>query len=121
MTAYLATTFPSDYDTSADWCCTIGRYEHEVEAHAIVAYLQEHGDEWAPVPREAVVLHAPMAESRDLVMTEEWLARLQRVRRPRQGPPALVRDRGVLQLKWPNGDRVAVSHFAGMMSLEETP
>lgn len=41
---------PSDYDTSGGGFLTIGKREHEVLAVEIIEWLQEHGDDWAPVP-----------------------------------------------------------------------
>ena len=78
MSHYLETTKPSDYDTTRRWYCTIGAAELEWEARALVAHLQENGDEWRPVERSLLedVSHLPGVSE----MKEGWLASLQRVR-----------------------------------------
>lgn len=97
---YLETTRPSDYDTTGrSWALTIGHMQSEDKAQALVAYLQEHGDEWRPVDLAKLGWRRGTVE-----MTELWLCCLQRVRKPRPGPPELiVSPHDVLQLRYPNG------------------
>lgn len=116
MSNYLETTFPSDYHVSGGLCCTIGYAEGEEDAARAITYLQEHGDEWGPVEAEAVGVRRwrSTRAGGPLVISEEWLSRLQGVRVHRYGPPELVANawaKGGVQYLWPNGLRRAASFF----------
>lgn len=119
-TNYLETTWPSDYDTSGGWCCTIGHAQTEWLARAITIYLQRNGDQWRRVPVDA--LHGidpsaqwglPWPRPTHVGMKEYWLACCQNVRVERPGPPELIRSTTAkygLQLRYPNG-RVKAAAF----------
>jgi len=106
---FLEDTKPSDYDLSAMWAGTIGKYELECDAWKITKYCQEHGDRWQPVLIQYPEWHYP--RTRWEKMRESWLERLQRVRVRLCGPPELIRGPHCLQLRWPEGRIRAASSY----------
>jgi hypothetical protein len=121
---YLQDTAPSDYDLSKPWSCTIGKVECEVIARTVVRWLQAHGDDWAWIPWSVmqeleVMSHAYVRylkkyfpSPRGFFIPEDWLARLQRMRTPRPGPPAPTWVANAawtgVALEYPNGHRRAL-------------